>query len=351
MKSVTLKIQEAAPRNRELLAILSETDHAVPALEQQNRYIADLTQELNAARTKIAELDRRRLKEQKQHEQYRDSVMRRFAFKVSRKTEVFKERAKQEEKEYFDVLQQEHRAKQQENKLLNLKEEADRVKAGLEPQQARHVQAQRELDRLYDSIFDGSTPEFPGEDEMENAAKRALQEYHDARVASDGAAQAVRLLMDALRSLVGALGDMEDALSCSRADMFGGGAMWDMMERNALHRAEMKAASAQMLLLQAQRFDPQIGRFPEVQIAHGNLVSDVFLDNIVTDRAVHNKIKESRGELERARGVLEGYLEGAKKTERILRQRMADRSKLLENARTELQRQRQSIFENAEIKK
>lgn len=80
--SVESRIKEAAARINELLQVLAETDHALPALEQQRRYIADLQNECAATEKRIATLDKQRQKELKEHAKYRDSVMRRLAFKV-----------------------------------------------------------------------------------------------------------------------------------------------------------------------------------------------------------------------------------------------------------------------------
>lgn len=223
MSSVTERIQDAAPRNRELLAILSETDHASPALEQQNAYISDLNKSLGDIKKKISVLDAKRLKELKEHEQYRDSVMKRFAYKVSRKTEKFDEKAKKEEREYFEVLQEEHKAKEQENSLQNMLHEAENVRGELDVQAKRHVEAQKNLDELYNSIFQGPTPEFPDEDAKENATQTALREYHDARVKSEAQGQAVKILDDAAYKFRLSIGAVEEALSHSRMDMFGGG--------------------------------------------------------------------------------------------------------------------------------
>jgi len=106
------KILQAAVRNRELLAVLAETDNAIPDLTQQRRLIADLDRQLQQSDRALGALEARRKKELREHEKYRDSVMRRFVHKAVGKRGKFDERAACEEREYFDALQEEHREKE-----------------------------------------------------------------------------------------------------------------------------------------------------------------------------------------------------------------------------------------------
>jgi hypothetical protein len=287
----------------------------------------------------------KREKELKEHEKYRDSVMRRFAFKVGGKTDKFEARAAKEEREYFDVLREEHRAREQEATLRSLREEADRAHAELEAQAARHAQAQRDLDGLYDSIFQGATPDFPEEDDKERLSGGALQAYHDARVQAETEGQAVRSLEEAAKHLAQAMSYMEEALSCSRMDMFGGGTMTDMMERSALQQAEMLVNNAYWMVEQARRQSPAVGGLPPVHIAKGSIMSDVFFDNIFTDMDFHDKIKASRKELEASTKTLEGQLGAAKHRQQQLESEAGIKSTALEASRVELQRARERIFE------
>ncbi|KAK1995357.1 hypothetical protein LX36DRAFT_554555, partial [Colletotrichum falcatum] len=96
------KILQAAVRNRELLAVLAETDSAIPDLTQQRRLIADLERQLRRSDEAAAALEARRKKELRDHERYSHSVMRRLAHRAVGKGGSFDERAAREEREYFD---------------------------------------------------------------------------------------------------------------------------------------------------------------------------------------------------------------------------------------------------------
>lgn len=345
MSSIETRIKESAAQHKELLGILVQTDHALPALEQQRRYITDLQNEAANAQKRVDELDKKRLKELKEHEKYRDSVMKRFAFKVSGKEEKFKQRAAKEEQEYFEALQQEHQAKEMKKSVDGMLAQALTVKATLERDLARHQEAQIKLDSLYDSIFQGPSPGFPEEDEKERESHAALQQYHDTRVKAESEGQAVRILMEAQAAMRSAYSSMQEALRYSTRDMFGGGTLSDMMERNALSQAEFKTSSARMLVQQAQRFSPMVRHLPPVNIAQGSLISDVFFDNIFTDMAFHEKIKASAAEVERCAYALDFDLGEARNRHRALLMDLHDKARKLEESRLALQKARERAFE------
>ncbi|TDZ29853.1 hypothetical protein C8035_v004041 [Colletotrichum spinosum] len=345
MTDVESKIRHAAVKNRELLATLSSTDHAAPDLAQQRRLIADLEAQLAASDETVARLDARRKKELKDHEKYRDSVMRRFAHKAVGRSTKFDEKAAREEREYFDVLREEHREHGVNANLRRHLADAEAARAPLEASARRHAEAQRELDSLYDAIFAGPTRGFPDEDAREDEAGRALASYHDTRSRAEAEQHAVRLLTEAARRMGHALAHIDDALAHSRMDMFGGGSMSDMMERSALHRGEMATQEARMLVVQARRMTPFVGELPAVNINHGSLMGDVLFDNIFSDMAFHDEIKRSRVSVERSTHVLSRFLRETRDRHAALSRELTDRETRLEETRVALQKERERLFE------
>jgi len=103
MSTITDQLRSAVPKNKQLLDILFETDHAVLALEQQNRYIVDLDAQIRVAKRNVSDLGHKKWKEGKDHAKYRDSVMKRWAYKVSGNKEKFAAKAEKEEQEYYEV--------------------------------------------------------------------------------------------------------------------------------------------------------------------------------------------------------------------------------------------------------
>lgn len=344
MTSIQSKIQEAAPRNSELLRILSENDHAKPALEQQNFYIADLEKEIKDLDKRIQNLENKRKAELKDHEKYRDSVMKRFAYKVGRKEDKFNVKAEKEEREYFEALQEEHKAKEIRQSTNVTLTNAQSHKKELESAAARHTHAQKDLDALYDSIFEGPSPEFPEEDSIENQANEALYQYQQLRSHGESQYQVLNILSGAKVKMSLARGSLDEARQHSRMDMFGGGMMSDMMERSALARAEVSISEVKMLIEQARRFSPELRQIPPVQIAQGNIMSDIMFDNVFTDMQFHEKIKNSQLQVERASQDLNQQITNAEQRYKETRKQLDERIKDLGNARVALQQVRQDVF-------
>lgn len=345
MSPITDKINLAANRNKELLTTLSKTDHARPELEQQELYIADLVTEIALSRQHVDQLDKKRQKELKEHASYRDSVMKRFAYKVVGKKERFEEKANKEEKEYFSALQEEHAAQSLLRGREEAMEDAKRAREELRGLVEKHDRAQRELDVLYEDIFQGPTPGFEEEDRVEEAMQRAKEAHHMARSRAEAQAKAVQLLEAGMEKMNGARGCMDEALGHSRMDMWGGGTFTDMMERNALSKAGVLSTEARLAASQASRFDGEIGALPQVNVPEGDLLTDVFFDNIITDMAFHAKIQQGIQEMEQVRQVLRGELDRARERGRRIGGEVAQRQAELETARSDLQKTREKIFQ------
>jgi hypothetical protein len=225
-----------------------------------------------------------------------------------------------------------------------MRAEAVGVQHNLEQDCARRAAAQGELDALYASIFQGPTPSFPEEDAAERNVESALQVYNNSCAKLEADRKVQYILGEASKRIKSSLFDIEDALDASRLDMFGGGAGADMMERSALHKAEMNVVQAQMLVMQAQHVSPEVRDLPPVNIAQGNLFSDVLFDNIFSDMEFHDKIKASRIEVQRCQQALLAQLTGANERCQISEKQSKTQSDVLNTARGELQKVRQNIF-------
>lgn len=226
-----------------------------------------------------------------------------------------------------------------------MKSEALGVQQSIEGECQRHSTAQGELDALYASIFQGPTPSFPEEDEAERSVESALGTYNGSCAKLEADRQVSRILEEASKRIKSSLLDIEDALDASRLDMFGGDAAADAMERSSLHKAEMNVVQAQMLILQAQNICPAVASLPPVKIAQGNIMSDVLFDNIFSDLNFHDKIKDSRAEVQRCDQVARAQLAAAQERCQASEQQLKAHSGALTTARSELQRTRQRIFQ------
>jgi hypothetical protein len=211
--SVTGQIHDVAPRQRELLNIVLSTNYAVPALEEQKNHIAALDRKLANLRTSISELDRKREAEFKRHKSYRDSVVKKFAFRLRGRSTEFAARVQSGQEECFQVLQREQQAKESENRLRLGRADALAAQSGLEGVLARYSGAQGQLDTLYEGIFGGPTPEFPEEDDLEWRVKDAGSAYDRVVAGVDADAKTVDRLTGARDLILVALDSIREALS------------------------------------------------------------------------------------------------------------------------------------------
>ncbi|WRT68572.1 uncharacterized protein IL334_005550 [Kwoniella shivajii] len=344
MSSIINSIQSSSQRNAELLSILSETDHASPSLNQQRSYISQLESQLRTIDNQLKKSNSQREFDLKEHKKYSESVFRRFAYKASGQKDKFNEKANKEEKDYFDSLRESQNNENQKSNLKDSLEQAKLKTTHLESIVSRHDQTQKELDELYNSIFNGNTPSFPEEDVLENKNNSALKEYQCTRHSFECEKKTIEILQSASESMKLALGSMKDALSYSTWDMWGGGSMSDMMERNALSTAERYWSNVQMLNQQAKFSSPYVNDLPKVDVAMGNIMSDVFFDNIFTDMAFHDKIEHSNRDLNIAADALERNLQEAQIRYDQIAVDLKGKEKRLEDARRELQNKRSEIF-------
>ena len=343
--SISSLIQHHASRNAELLEGLASTDYAVKALEEQKRLLSDLRLQADRSDSKVRQLVISKQVELSQHEQWRDSHVKRFAYKATGQKDKFNERAKKEEQEYFQVLQDLHQEQQIHQYLVQHIKEAEEVQRELEAKMFQRGQLQTELDNMYNFIFSGATPELPDEDRKEEMSNQALQDYYDTSSRAEAESTVLRFLNEAHKKMSLSTRHMNTALYHSRVDMFGGGSVNDYMERNALLAADKLIKEAEMDVYRAQQASPLIGDMPRIDINHGSLMSDVLFDNIFSDMAFHEEISRGRVEVDRTVNWLERQLQQSKRRSDGLQEERKHRASSLENARVALQRARQDAFE------
>jgi hypothetical protein len=191
------------PRQTELLNILSETDYAGPSLASQLELLVDLNKQLSDSQYQLKVLSARRVQEFAEHTDIRDSIVRRFAHKATGQGAKFEERAKKEEREYFESLRKEQLEQQTGRNLQAWIAEGIAERDRLKHEVERHNTSQTELDQIYDSVFGGRTEGYAEEDAKEEQTKTAKADYDEARRRAEDMEQAVGAMIEAQRSMVG----------------------------------------------------------------------------------------------------------------------------------------------------
>ena len=339
------RIISSASKNEELLAALAETDYAPSALQQAVAYVNDVESQLAAETKNISNLAVKVDKELHDHEKYRDSRMKRLAYKLGGKKEKFEATAEKEEREYHDALQEKFNAERRLEDLKARLEDARTTKAQHAEVAARHQSYQTQLQALYRSIFDGPTPEFPDEDAAENSVVQAGHRYNYVQGQLNVELQVLHMLADADKKMNAAHQAIQDALHASRADMLGfGGVFADVKERNSLSLAQSNADQVQMLVDMARRAQPLVEPIGHMEIAQGNFMSDVLFDNIFTDMNFHSKIQAAELSLKKAHSNLLRQGDAATSRSDNLKIQARDAEGILQQTRNNLDRVRREVF-------
>lgn len=344
MSSIQTKIQEAASQNASLLQGLHETDSAPSQLQQQNAYIRDLDNQISNINKRVADLKRKTATELKDHEKYRDSNLRRFAHKATGRKEKFAEKAAKEEREYFDAIQAQKSAEDELGYVQQLKGEAENQRQTFFTSAERHKDLQSQLDALYNSIFAGHTPEFPDEDRKEEACNAAAQYLSSLNQNLEKEKHILFLLGQTVQKLSEARNSLDGAYGMSQYDMFGGGTMASMQKRNYLERAESSYQQVRMLQDQLKQIAPDIPNLGPLQIAMGSIWSDVVFDNIFTDMQMHEQVKASMQQVDRAGNNCSEIIRGREENLRRMQAEVGQANERLRKARVELQQAREEAF-------
>ena len=336
-------ILAAAARNDELIAILDETDYAPSALQQSIAYVSELQTRIAAEDENVKKAVLKLQKDQSKHEMYRDSHVKRLAYKMTGNKEKFQAKAEKEEREYHEALQARVQAEKKLEMLKDTLKEAQASKSEYEKAAVRNKKAQADLDSLYNSIFDGPTPEFPEEDAAEVSVQQARQIYQDISGKLNTESQVVQLLSHADKRMSLARRHVDEAISYSTDDIWAFGIqMADLYERDYLSQAQVHASNVAVLVAMAQRSQPLVQSIGRMEIAQGNFMSDILFDNVFSEFSFHDKIKASEVELKRAHAKLltqlkesQERLERAKREFKIAEGRLQGARKQLERVRME----------------
>lgn len=337
-------IASAGPRNTQLLSKIAELDYAPTALKQQLSYINELETLLKQKDSSVASLNATVQKELKDHEKYRDSSMKRFAYKVGGKKDKFEERAAKEAKEYFDAVLALKTAQDERIVLVKQIDQAKAWKTDIEKAAISHKEAQEELNELYHGIFAGPTPGFPEEDAKEYPVYDAERKRNHLQTMLTRCLQAVECLSYAQTAMSTALTEMGSTLDTSTFDMFTSGGLIDVVERHYLSKCVSAVGVAIAQVEQANRLDKTIQLISIPNIAQENLVSDMIFDNPFSDIHFHHKLERSEEELKQSAAQLTEQAQCASYRVADLKKSIEGVELELKDARADLQRIRQEAF-------
>jgi hypothetical protein len=104
MAAIHERVASAAAQNFGLLNTLLQTRYATSEYQQSNNYISTSKKQIAADEKKVREVNHTLDIEYAQHKKYRDSHVKRLAYKIDGKKDKFEADATKEEKEWPDAV-------------------------------------------------------------------------------------------------------------------------------------------------------------------------------------------------------------------------------------------------------
>lgn len=205
----------------------------------------------------------------------------------------------------------------------------------------KHDHAQRELDTLYSRIFDGTTPQFPGEDEREERYAAALNVHQRTRKDFDAETQAKEQLDLANRALAAAIDNIDEARIYQKFfDRY-----YDMkyLRKRCSHQleADRLVAAARDHVAQADSASPQPLNLPNVII---NEMFRRYPDKKGIEESQEERVERCQLALEKCDEALKTLAAAAKERRENLQEQLGMNEHDLATARADLQRAREEVF-------
>ncbi|OBT64759.1 hypothetical protein VE03_06505 [Pseudogymnoascus sp. 23342-1-I1] len=343
---ITEVLRATAADNDRLLKIISETGYAPTALQQSNNYVVNLKKDILAQEKLLRDTKLTIAREEAEHKDYQTSHVKRLVYRLGGKREKFEQKASKEEQDWVEAV---HRGFEVQKKLDLLNQnlaEATKMSADMENVVATYKEAESELDTLYKSVFQGPTPDIPGEDQQEAAVYQASTEFNWAQGNVDKGKQVKNLLTGAMRFLEEAARDVESARSNAKMDAFGfDSTFMDIAEANALTRVRQNVGQAEMLVCQARTIEPSVGSIGDVVHAQHHFMSEVLFDNVFSDKKKYDEIKRSQASIVKAKNSLQNTIQATnERLETAVANTMTAKQELEEN-RLQLQQIRAEAYQ------
>ncbi|KAK5116549.1 hypothetical protein LTR85_009174 [Meristemomyces frigidus] len=348
MATLRSVLAQVADKNQELLTVLSQTEYAGPALEQNAARIHELEDQSTATTIDTRSLHKITEDERKDHLRYRGSIVKRFMHNLGgqKGKESFTSKEEKEEREYLEAWQREREATERLEAIGRELEYARTYKLKLELDKVRHDQAQSELDLMYENIFSGPTPGAPEEDRVEANVQSARERFQRCQIQQGNDRDALQALRQGIKLL--GVADMELAnlrnnfIHCNMSELTFSGAMGQY----SLSTVQTSLMKSLQQVREASRLQPAILLLDEVRAGHRDTVGESLHPGTKTTseklRTVDARVTRISASMEVLSTQQAQRLKGSEA-------RLQQALQALERARQELQRVRMQAFERYTI--
>ncbi|OCL02109.1 hypothetical protein AOQ84DRAFT_269269, partial [Glonium stellatum] len=341
---VKAKIASAASQNSQLLVTLESTSEAPAALGHISTHITILENEVSKQDQALQDIMEGVALKFRQHKKYRNSVTKRFTYRLTNMKAKFDAKAMKEEQDYNEALEGQRKAEERRALLRGKVEEAVKERSGLEAAAKTHEETHKQIDSLYESIFAGPTPGFQTEDDREQNYYSALREHEVTKVAVVSKKRAVQYLNRASSALKQAQGRNRRAQEEAKHGLVLVLSGAFSFVREADHYANITLVLVDQALegLQPLDFDSVTAK----TVLHSRIkTASIERESVSSKQALLKRGAEAEQKLSEAKDALDVLVNAAKQQERAAREAIRGTARVLEDARQALQQIRQEAFE------
>lgn len=249
----------------------------------------------------------------------------------------------QEEREYFTALASKSRAEERRNVLQKNLDEAVKAQVQLEKAAKEHVQAHARIDTLYEQLFAGPTPGFPGEDERERRFYKARSRNEEVKAGITKARRGIRLVNTAAKNVERARRFVQQARSeVNNSIIFFDEALYSLKLANEhVHYALSNAGKAEAVL---EPLDEELKEHKRRAIVALHQAK-IDVETLSSRTKILTAIETVQPRLDDAYAKLDELIELTKVRESRGLDKIRNTARQLEDTRQSLQEIRQQIFE------
>ncbi|KAJ3826934.1 hypothetical protein F5878DRAFT_620755 [Lentinula raphanica] len=262
-------IAEHSSRHTELLNSLSQLENVPDTLKQQTRLVDELQAELEECEANVARLF------EKTREQRRNAdpgiipggLKFSQVFRSRKEKEKERERDERNKRLFAEAMAEETKERERRTELEKALNTAQTSKSELSNQMKEYDTIYAKIDALYALIFNGPTPGFPREDELEQSVQASYTGVERAKAAFGSENEALEILSRSEKTFRECQAKMKDAIYWATASMLAGGRTAEAKEGSSLKAAHALAQKAQAFVREAQQFSTHVRTLENPSIA------------------------------------------------------------------------------------
>ncbi|GAW03776.1 hypothetical protein F5879DRAFT_578197 [Lentinula edodes] len=253
-------IAEHSSRHTELLNSLVQLESVPESLKEQTRLVDDLQAELEECEANVARLFENTRSQRRNADPGIISGGLKFSqvFRSRKEKEKDREREERNKRLFAEAMAEETKERDRRASLEQALTKAQASKTDFLNKMQEYDTIKAKIDALYTLIFNGPTPGFPKEDELEQLVQASYSVVERAKAGYNSENEALEILSRSERTFRECQAKLKDAIYWATASMLAGGRTAEAKETASLRLANSLALKAQGFVREAQQFSPHI---------------------------------------------------------------------------------------------